>query len=147
MKHPVSQIVTRLFPGLYIGQIILLLNWMIAVRYVLDRIEPVKTVYSAVAMSIAVLLAIQTASAFLSCFLEGRSNRHDRRARALHAFLLLVVGSGASCLGWTAFSIAAALQINGRTLAFASVITAASLAALTLSVEAVLGCFSAESPE
>ena len=138
MKNTFSNIVTRFLRGFWVGQIILLLYWMLVVKYGIDRIDSDETIYIAVAMSIAVLFAVQTASAVLSCVIEARAKEHRKRAKVICSFMLLIVGVGASYIGWTVLSAAINLHISAGTLAFACSITAVSLTALTLSVDAVL---------
>ena len=139
MKNTFYNIVTRFLRSFWVGQIILLLYWIVVVKCGIDRIDSVETIYIAAAMSIAVLFVVQTASAILSCVIEARTKEHRKRATAICSFILLIVGVGASYIGWTVLSAAINLHISAGTLAFASSITAVSLTALTLSVEAVLG--------
>ena len=139
MKNTFYNIVTRFLRSFWVGQIMLLLYWIVVVKYGIDRIDSVETIYIAAAMSIAVLFVVQTASAILSCVIEARAKEHRKRANAICSFILLIVGVGASYIGWTVLSAAINLHISAGTLAFASSITAVSLTALTLSVEAVLG--------
>ena len=139
MKNTFSNIATRFFRSFWVGQIILLLDWMVVVKYGIDRIDSMEAIYISVAVSIAVLFAVQTASAILFYVIEARAKEHRKRAKVICSFLLLIVGAGASCIGWSVLSAVINLHISARTLAFASSITAVSLTALTLSVEAVLG--------